>query len=349
MTRSKNFYLTIWSKINKGKSLKQIAQELNISKQNLNYHLRPLKELHYIERVGYGTWQISKQYDQREVDKHFKLVKKTERIDTSQVQEFKTKKEIRGHAFQIKLELPKNYKNWEKRESIFQKINLEYKEHYIGGINRGQRMTINGKKVHLFNKSIVVNLDESYLSGTARESKFYAIVDFLKIIKKLERMFNNSSLEQHGKYKIKVTRQHYSIVKNALAGQYLTQKRKLYCYTGRGLWLLIDNSYNLEELETLHPDTADEDNEKVQTVFNNIKEENIETLKEMSHSNIKRELTELKGVFPAMAEYNKNLMLHIEVQQAQLKTAIENQETQQRIKHSIGELTKLIKEMRGQK
>ena len=40
----------------------------------------------------------------------------------------------------------------------------------------------------------------------------------------------------------------------------------------------------------------------------------------MSHGNIKKELTNIKGVFPAMNEYNKNIKLHTKVQEEQLKT-----------------------------
>ena len=39
-----------------------------------------------------------------------------------------------------------------------------------------------------------------------------------------------------------------------------------------------------------------------------------------------KEVANMKGVFPAMEEYNKNLKLHIQVQQEQLKTQRETQE-----------------------
>jgi len=73
-----------------------------------------------------------------------------------------------------------------------------------------------------------------------------------------------------GKYKFRVARQHYALIKNSLARQYLEDGKKLAVYSGRGLWLLIDNSYNLEELETVHPKTADKDNGKVQDFFNGL-------------------------------------------------------------------------------
>ena len=331
MQRGKSFYLySIFLLIDSGKTFKEIQKELRISKQNLNYYIRPLKTIKYIEKVGYGTWKTIKKYDEKEIQKNLKKVTKITKIGLSQLQEEKDKREIRGHAFQIKLELPKDYKNWNKREKIFNLIGLHYKPLLVGGIKRGQQAEINKIKVHFYNKSIVVNLEESYLFRTAKESKSYALTDFLKIIKKLERMFNNSPLSQYGKYRFRVTRQHYAIIKNSLAKQYLNENKKLNCYTGKGLWLLIDNSFNLEELETVHPQTADEDNEKVQEVFNNIKKEPIEVIKEMTHSNIKRELTNHDRIIDKSMEvlkgYAEQITLHLKVEKQQLITQKKTQE-----------------------
>lgn len=49
-------------------------------------------------------------------------------------------------------------------------------------------------------------------------------------------------------------------------------RRRSFVYDEKGLWLLIDNSYNLNELETVHPKTAIDDNETVQDAFNSIKQ-----------------------------------------------------------------------------
>jgi len=188
------------------------------------------------------------------------------------------------------------------------------------------------KRKYTFIIEPVINLDESYVSSKDKESKAYAIIDFLKIIKKIE-IILKSSLTNYGKYKFRVTRQHYAIMKNALAKQYLDKKKKLYCYTGRGLWLLIDNSYNLKELETLHPDTADDDNEKVQEFFNGIKESDMDSITQMKPKVIVDNLTLLNANFPMMAEYNKNLKLHIEVQEG--------------IKLGITQLTELLQKFKN--
>lgn len=338
MKRGKNFYLyRIYQLIQQGKSQEEIAKELKFSKQNLYYYRKQLSTLGFIKYSSYGIWEIAKEWNEEELEKGKKEVKKTTRIGVRQLEEVKNKQEIRGHAFQIKLKLPEKYKNWEKREKVFEHIGLNYDPLEVGGIKRGQQAEINGKRVHFYNKSIVISLDEDYLFKTAKEAKSYALVDFLKVIKRLERMFNNSPLSLFGKYKIKVTRQHYAIIRNALARQYLNEEKKLHVYTSKGLWLLIDNSFKLEELETVHKDSADEDNEKVQDVFNNIKKENRETLNEMTHGNVKAALSEsakqIKQNAENQAYHAENLRSHVE--------------SIQKLGAGVEKLTSIIEELKG--
>ncbi len=61
-TRSKNpFYYTILSELNLNpmQTLTDIAKKHNISKQNLNYYSRQLKQKGMLQKLGYGTWQIT--------------------------------------------------------------------------------------------------------------------------------------------------------------------------------------------------------------------------------------------------------------------------------------------------
>lgn len=313
MKRGKNFYLyRTYQLLQSGKSIKEIGlDEFNFPKetfkQRMNNYTSLLKnELKYIEKISYGVWKIKKKWDQKEVDNLLKKVKKTTRIGINQLEEVKDLKEVRGHAVQIKLELPEGYKNWENRRKIFDLIGLKYQDHFIGGSLRGELGEINKVKIHFYNKSIVVNFDEkSFFAETSKKSKSYALKEFLRIIKKLERMFNNSPLSQFGKYKFKITRQHYALIKNALARQYINEKKKLEVYTGKGLWLLIDDSFNLEELETVHKETAVEDNDQVQEHFNNIKETPIEVIKELKPTNVKEILTESSKQILATAKQCK--------------------------------------------
>lgn len=57
-----DFYFTIYSLIKQGNKLPDICSKLNISKQNLKYYTDYLKGNGYIKRIGYGTWEVKKDY-----------------------------------------------------------------------------------------------------------------------------------------------------------------------------------------------------------------------------------------------------------------------------------------------
>lgn len=257
---SKNFYLIVYNQIKEGIRPSKICKNFNISKQKLNYYLSSLKRAELIKKIGYGVWEICGNFDE-------KKVKETIRITKYQPDKIKPDF-VRGHAFQFKLKIP-NLRNWNKREEIFRKKRIEFKEldHLIG---KGQEILIKGRKIWLTNKSIIIFEKSSYLAKTAKEARKYAIYDLFELVRSLESVLG-ANFRINKKYRFKVSRQHYSLVKNALAEQYKRNGKKLNVFSEDGLWFVIDNSYNLHEAETVHPKTAVDDNAKVQNFFNGLK------------------------------------------------------------------------------
>ena len=82
------------------------------------------------------------------------------------------------------------------------------------------------------------------------------------------------------------------MIKNCLAIQCNKKGEKLRVTNEDGLWFTIDNSFNLEEAETLHPKTALLDSLGIQKYFNEHKETNfqvtpkflLETLTRIAHT-----------------------------------------------------------------
>ena len=257
---SKSFYLTIYEQIKEGIRPSEICKKFNISKQKLNYYLSSLKRAEFIKKIGYGVWEICGEFNEEKV-------KETIRITKYQPANIKSDS-VRGHAFQFKLKIPK-LRNWEKREEILKNKGIEFKEldHLIG---KGQEIILKDKKVWLTNRSIIIFEKSSYLAKTAKDARKYAIYDLFDIVGKLESVLG-ANFKINKKYRFKVSRQHYSLVKNALAEQYNAEGKKLKIYSEEGLWFVIDNSYNLNEAETVHPQTAVDDNTKVQNYFNGLK------------------------------------------------------------------------------
>ena len=273
---NKDFYLTLSNLLKNGKCPNDISKELNLSKQALNYYLKPLKIDGIIRKIGYATWQIDDEKFNEFISKiQVKQVKKLPAVAVNHPHSFTSLKPdmVRGHAFQLTLKIPKLY-NWGKRREYLQGKGIPFKE--IGQGWRGERILIENFKVWLTPISIVVYFPnfKSFIGETAKDTKNYAIYEFKRIISKVESLLN-VSFRISNNYIFKISKQHYSLVKNALSKQYDKEGKKLYCYTGDGLWLIIDNSYNLHETENVHPDTALTDNEKVQNWFNGLKDNPI--------------------------------------------------------------------------
>jgi len=228
--RTKNFNLTVYNEIKKGNSPIDICFKYSISQQALSYYLRRLKEQNLIKKIGYGTWQILNNFEKKEVKKQPKILTHNP-------------KNIRGHGFMFKLKIPKIFR-WNQREKYFIKKGIKYKNIH----SNGHSLEILGKKVHLFNNSIIIYDKYSYIAELAQDSKSLAIYEFKKIIKRLETMLQ-ISLRLNKQYKFKVLKEHYALIKNCMARQYNNEGKKLNVYNSDGLWLIIDNSFNLHELE----------------------------------------------------------------------------------------------------
>lgn len=262
---SSNLNLFVYNQLKAGLRPSKICKQFGLKKTTIQYHLSMLKQAGLIEKIGYGVWEIIKEFDKKEVQKTTRV---TSRQLGGNLNLFKQDK-VRGHAFQFKINLPE-LRNWKNREKLFLKKDIKFEPLIIGGINRGQKLEFKGRKIWLTNKSIVIYEKSSYLADTSKEAQERAIQDMLALMKNLEKHLQ-ANFKTGRYYKFKVSRQHYSLVKNALAQQYDKEGNKLQVYNEDGLWFLIDNSFNLHEAEAVHPKTSVDDNRKIQNYFNGIK------------------------------------------------------------------------------
>jgi len=257
---STNLYFTIYSLIEQGKSPSQICHELGINKQRVSYYMKGLKACGAVSKIGYGVWKA-----------HGINKLRSTNIALRPSRQFirESKKEVRGHAFRFLVKLPVIEK-WKKRHEFLQKKGIEFKK-----IPYGESIEVRGHRVKLFNRSLDIYFSKSWsYFGESSEVVFqYAILELNQILTAFENMFK---IDFGPKRKWKISRQHYSLVKNALAKDYLLKKEKLQVYNQDGsLWFIIDNSYQLEEAETCHTQDARTDSRKVQDFFNGVKETGI--------------------------------------------------------------------------
>ena len=256
--RKEKVYFMVYSYIKEGYSLSQIREKLQLSKQALNKSLTTLKRNNFIKKVGYGCYSIG--------DKTPLRSKPLTPRDTLNTSHFRfTSDTVRAHAFIIKFEIPRDFRNWDKRREILQSLNIPFKD--LGTYGGAQQIEVKGSKVWLTHKSIVLNLKNSFFSDTATDGKSQAISEAMELIRSVESLIKANL----GRYRFKVCRNHYALIKNALAKQYDKEGKKLYIADDGGYWFLIDNSFNLHEAETVHPKTAESDNKIIQDFFNDLK------------------------------------------------------------------------------
>ena len=275
--QSKNFYLSIVQQISQGTNPSQICKKLNITKQNLQYYLTKLKQGGVIRKLGYGSWVIAddKFLVKKEVKNHLRVAMDNPRQSSLYLFE---QDNVRAHAFVFTLKIPDGLRNWtnKNREFFLAKRDIQFSN--LTTFGGGQRIFYKGRKVWLTNRSVILYEKSSYLAETATDAKSHAIYNFISLIKSLERLLHADFTERAGRqYSFKVSRQHYALIKNALAKQYDAEGKKLNIYSDKGLWFVIDNSFNLHEAETVHQETADTDNLKIQNFFNSLKEQPLTT------------------------------------------------------------------------
>jgi len=213
---NQDFYLTLVNLLRQGNNPSKISKELSISKQRLNYYLSLLKKKGIIEKKGYGTWEVKN--------------------SLSNIPSLIHSKEIRGHAFIWVIRIPKGLESL-RNKALENNIEL----------SKGQaRLIVKNHKVWIGRSSIVVYENKSFYGKNSIESRKYAVISLLEVLRALESQFNIKL----SPYVFKPTKEHYGMIKNDLAVQCNRNKEKIIVNDNlEGDWLWVDNSESLGELE----------------------------------------------------------------------------------------------------
>lgn len=136
---------------------------------------------------------------------------------------------------------------------------------------QGLSLEVRGHRVKVFSKSFEVYFKPSWsgFAESADASYGLALGELREVVGEFQRLLG---VRLPGKLRFSVGRQHYALVRNELARDYLDRGVKLGLVGEDGkLWLLIDNSLQLEELETVHAERARPDNDKVKAWFEGVR------------------------------------------------------------------------------
>lgn len=286
----------VLSLLSAGLTKQQIRKKLDIKPTALANRLRRLEDLGCIERKGKYIINV------------IRSSPNNPRVTRNKVHKSFNK---RGHAHNFKIYFPKETDLKQKP-----KVRTEEKLKQLEKLSFGSLKFIKKKYTIWINKdSLTIYSNNSYYSDNALYSKFQALKDVDNLVQELKDRFDFK-----GKYGIEIFREHYGLIFNKFAKWLLNQKRKLYVQDVRGKTILwVDDSrkddQGLKEFESNDPQRIN----SADTFFQSHEDTKWKNDAHVTEKNTK-EIASLKGVFPAMDEYNKNLKLHIAVQEEQLKT-----------------------------
>ena len=266
----------VFSSLEAGKSTKQIIKEQSISKQKLQYYLDKLKSMGKIRKISYGVWQTSK--------------------DT-------VANYCRGHGFMWHIKLPKEIKVWDKL--------LESKHINFKSINGGHtfQFYFKDRKVWASSNSIIIYEIESFFGNNAVETRKLAFFKLRSLLIDLESKLG-INLRKNESFIVKVSRQHYSLIKNCLAIQCNEEGKKIKVSNENGLWFEIDNSFNLDEAENVHPKTALVDSLGIQKYFNEHKETKFEVTPKAILNYQLENTKQLNQLTNVLADYGTHIKAH---------------------------------------
>jgi len=140
---------------------------------------------------------------------------------------------------------------------------------YSSAKKKANFLNVDGNSIKLYNDSLEVYSGRSFWGFDARDSTSQSLKYWIKIFARLENDLNILLLKDRSQ-NIKLVKAHYAEVDSEIAKDYELKNERLSVKAAEDgkLWLIVDNSFNLRELETVHPQTSQNDMVKVQKQVN---------------------------------------------------------------------------------
>lgn len=311
----KHFYSSIINELKLKTNLTQIRNKLNISKQQLNYYLRQLKNKGLIIQKDKGWYEV------------INGVK-----ESTKYGEILSKDKIRGHAYIWEIKISKDIKDWDKRIDILKSKGINYI--LVGALKNVPRIKVLGRKVWLCNNHIRIYelKDKSYYGNNSIESRKLAFQELSLIINTLERKLGVSIKPFDFSWK----REHYAFIKNDLAIQQNREGNLWHICDENGEWLIIDDSLEKGgELENIGKKSF-VTNPKLQKWWNDMKQSNFEVTPSFL-------LKSINQVTSNQLMFNKNFESHVSSIKSLGNSADANAKTVELLAEVVKELVDEVK------
>jgi len=158
----------------------------------------------------------------------------------------------------------KSSQNLEKNYIRFHSLELNVKiiktsKFYEDLKKKSNVFSFKGDTVRLYKKSLEVYINQSFSANNVNDARTLGFNYYQLLLKKLEDKLQ-ITLFRDGYNNVRIVKQHFSEVNNELASDMNKKKDKMSLKGVDGKeWLLVDNSHNLNELETVHSEFAERD------------------------------------------------------------------------------------------
>lgn len=310
-----NLKLSIVDILRESHSLRFVADKLGLKENALSYHISTLKKAGLVEKIGYGTWISHPERTSKQLQ--IATPHTPPGLNTVRSQNLKFLEQeyifsskhlpvdfIRGHGFIFRFKIRPGLRNWGWRGDFLRKYCRDLKPKQLSG---GWGITFEGRKVHLWDRSVVVYESKSFYDVLASGAYASAVRELLSFMNRLEGRLKADLRVGRG-FVFRVARHHYSMIKNALAKYYRKDKAMLKVFDQGKLWLMIDNSHNLHEKEIISNEFIDpvETSEAVQSWWNDHKKHGFTVTPSFI-------LEVFKGYADFQKAFNENLMTHLDV------------------------------------
>ncbi len=192
-------------------------------------------------------------------------------------------------------------------------IKLIYQDYkYFRILKKSNILTIDDNTIRLHKKSINVYSHTFFMADTVEKAIEQSLEYWQKFFIRLENDLKVIIVKSRYQ-NIKLVKAHYSEMDNEFAKEKRLsgEKFQIRCKDSGKLWLIIDNSFNLDELEFIHPETGEQDATKLKGFIDDIRDNEITTV------------TDLKNIMGSMAKTTLNNSKQIESILILLKGSLE--------------------------
>lgn len=186
---------------------------------------------------------------------------------------------------------------------------------------------IDGNTVRLFKDVIEIYSEQSFFGDNAQKSTIEGFRYFNRFVTKLEHDLKIILIKPRAQ-NIRMVNAHYAEINNGIARECgdKSQSIRVYGNDDGKLWFLIDNSFNLHEGETVHPQTSKHDMENViQPFLNDLRDNKPPTLSEMMNifNGMSEQIISLNKIVGALCVSQQ---VSVNTLEAFMKTSIEKPE-----------------------